>query len=249
MTEQQEEALNAVQSAFDDVEAFGDALKTEANDYYHDLFRRGWHKGEEKKEEELEKLQSKLAEAESALEDRKEQVQQLEEDQPDVEEAVTQVRENELKPLREKHEQLQGRLESKAKQDGKRAVKQRLVQEGLDEFIADAVVEQHLNGRLDVSDDFEPKFLEDAERGIPLETGDKDSADVMASRLLDQVPEQHRPNKEQGGSRSTEPNGSTRSKGSTQGMTKADIGVGEFAEEYDGDIDEAVEAYNHLPDE
>lgn len=249
MNEEQEEALTAVQSAFGDAEAFADALQNEAHSHYQEIFSRGHSTATGQKKEDLEELETELAETKQALEDRKEQVQQLEEDQPDVEEAVTQVRENELQPLREKHEQLQGRLESKAKQDGKRAVKQRLVQEGLDEFIADAVVEQHLNGRLDVSDDFEPKFLEDAERGIPLETGDKDSADVMASRLLDQVPEQHRPNKEQGGSRSTEPNGSAGRNGSTQGMTKADIGVGEFAEEYDGDIDEAVEAYNQLPDE
>lgn len=244
LTDEQRSALQSVQKSFDDPSDFADALKSEAHSYFQEPFNRGHSTAAGQKSEDIDELQEQVASLQSELQQKEDQIQTLKDEDSDVEAAVESFRESEYDPLKEEHQQLKSRLAEKAKQEGRQKVQSRLADELGDEFLAESLVNAHLDGHIGVSDDFEPQFLQDPDNGVPVQADDP--ADALATDLLEQVPDKYKPSQEQGGQRAD----SSRSmQGATsQGMTKADTDLGEFASQYDGTPEEAAQAYQQLPD-
>jgi len=245
LTDEQQSALDAVKSSFDDPETFADALKSEAHDYFQEPFNRGHSTAAGQKSETIDDLQNQVASLQSDLEQKDQQIQTLKDEDSSVDEAIESFRENEYEPLKEEYQQLKDRLASKAKQEGRQQVAKRLADELGDEFLAESIVDSKLNGRVDVTDDFEPRFLQDPENGVPVQADDP--AEAMADELLSQVPDKYKQSSEQGGQRSTSPTAS--GSGGSQGMTKENTDLAEFAKEFDGAPSEAAQAYQQLPDQ
>lgn len=255
LTDEQEEALNSVQSAFGDAESFADALNDEAQSFHQEIFNRGHSTATSQKKDDIQDLQGKVADLEEQVSTKEEQIEQLKEDQPDIDEAIESVREEEVRPLKEKHQQLKERLTTQAKREGRQAVKQRLMDQGLDEWTADAALERHLNGHVDVGDDFEPRFLQDPQNEVPVSADDEEAPAVLADRILDAVPDKYKPDTEQGGPRSTSGKNRSGENGTveTDGLTKSEVlssdqKTAEFFGQFDN-ADDAQEALNQLPDE
>lgn len=246
LTDEQQEALDAVISSFDDPSDFADALKSEAHSYFQEPFNRGHSTAAGQKSETIDELEEEVASLKSDLQQREEQIQTLKEEDSDVEAAVESFRESEYEPLKEQHEQLRSRLQTKAKQEGIQQVQKRVAEELGDDFLAESIVSAKLDGHIDVSEDFEPRFLQDPENGVPVQADDP--AEALANNLLEQVPDKYKPNQEQGGQRSDSTGQSLQQSG-TQGMTKESVDLGEFASQYDGTPQEAAEAYQQLPDQ
>ena len=256
LTDEQKDALQSAVSAFDSPEAFADALQSQAQPYFQEPFNRGHSTATGDKSETINELQSQVADLQGKLEQKDDQIQTLQEEKPDVDEAVQSVRENELQPVREELESLKSELSQSARRDAKRRVQERLADQLGDDFLAESIVNSRLSDdHIQVTDEFSARFLQDPERGVPLDAGENDPADIMADRLLEEVPDKYKATKEQGGKRSTQPslnqNGQQPSSG---GFTKAQLrddpsAMGKFFEQFEGDQEEAVQAFQNLPDE
>jgi len=247
LTDEQQDALEQVQNSFDDPEVFADALKSEAHSYFQEPFNRGHSTAAGQKSEDIDELQEQVASLKSDLEQKDDQIQTLKDEDSDVEAAVQSFRESEYEPLKEQHQQLKNRLADKARQDGRQQVQSRLADKLEDDFLAESLVNAHLDGHVDVGDDFEPQFMQDPDAGVPVQA--EDPAEALANKLLEQVPDKYKSNAEQGGQRSDSSTTTMRRESSAQGMTKANTDLGEFATQFDGTPDEAAEAYKNLPDD
>jgi chromosome segregation ATPase len=186
LSDEQQDALDALTSTFDSDEQVAEALKAEAQSVYQVAYDNGHQDGLGEAEGKAGRFKEQRDELEEKLNAREEELQQLREETPDAEELRRQWEESELQPLKEKLEQKDSRLRSLNEERALSKIQQRIQGEVASEWVAEKLVDD-ARDRVDTSGE-EPTYLRPDGQTPYATASDQDPADAFAEDLLSEVP-------------------------------------------------------------
>ena len=247
LTDEQKDALNSVTDAFDSPDAFTKALHSSKPSYYQRVYDEGHQAGLGKVNGERDRYKDKAESLEARVEQLSSELEAAREEQPDLESLRQTWEEEELKPLKEKAEQLTKRLTSTREDSVLQSVEKRIRDKVANEWVAERLVRE-ARDRIDVTGEDPTFFRPDGQTPYAAAEG-QDPRDLFAEDLLGSIPDDLRaPTKAQG------TNFQSGQGGSVQGVTKAALNSDKakkaafYAEQREKGND-PIKAYNQLPDE
>jgi len=247
LTDEQQDALDSVASAFDDPDAFTKALHSSKPSLYQSVYDEGHQAGLGKVNGERDRYKDKAESLEARVDTLESELEAAREEQPDLESLRQTWEEEELRPLKEKAEELNKRLTSTREDSVLQSVEKRIRDKVANEWVAERLTRE-ARDRIDVSGESPTFYRPDGQTPYAAAEG-QDARDLFAEDLLGSIPDDLRaPSKAQG---TGFQNGQG---GSAKGVTKATLNSDKakkaaFFAEQRGKGNDPVQAYKQLPDE
>lgn len=253
LTDEQKEALSEAVGAFDSPEALADALQNEHNDYFSEIWQRGHSTATGQKKGDIKDLQDEVESLKAEVTRLEQEKEKIQEDQPDLQGLRKGWEEDELAPVKAERDEWKEKFLGGERERAERKVIDHLAEKLDDRWLAERIVKQDANGRINIDEEGNAEFFR-PDGKTPYTPGENQSApELMAEGFYRDVPEPYRPDKAQGGKRENDVRSNGQKKEKVEGVTRKQLienpaEMAKFIGKYDS-REEGIEAFQSLPNE